>query len=178
MLGIRALTIGSGISHASPCHWILLAHTMSNKAYIHCDSICSCVTKLGRKKRLEGRILHVRLPEGIVSKIDELAGRDGLTRSDWVRNLLVMYTAVPKPGERITSSFQETIEPIRPELEEALTEVLKRMQDGKETILDRLLKNVNKALSATVEDWTKLEAKGYVKRPKPSNSKQKGPRNQ
>jgi len=101
------------------------------------------LVKKGRKKLYDGGILHIRLPAGVLKRIDKLAEKEGITRSDWARRWLT--TLVIAQEEEFTALVEKAIEPMKPVFERfgaILKEEIERHPDYIKESLDKAFKTI------------------------------------
>jgi hypothetical protein len=111
-----------------------------------------------------GESVHVRLPPGVMRKVEGQAAKDGMTVSEWIRRCIV--TSVISKDLPIQPQVNRTMQPFyaimgevfRRALEED-PQLLQRMQTGLDrAIKDQLQELANQGVIPTKESKRKKEA--------------------
>ena len=134
--------------------------TLPDKLYKVCVAIIICITKLGlvnvakrgRKKRYEGGILHIRLPLGIIEKIERLAEQRGESKSDYVRRVLM--TAATDADQQYQTTLTETFAPLKKIIEKVVQELSQNPDLLKSMLEKGLQKIANMYLEAMFKEQT------------------------
>ena len=115
------------------------------------------MVKKGRKKRYEGGILHIRLPLGIIEKIDSLAKEQGESRSDFVRRVLM--TVATDPDQKYQTALTETYAPLKPIMEKVVQELSQNPDLFKRMMEKGLQKMANMFLESMFKEKAVLKTK-------------------
>jgi hypothetical protein len=111
-----------------------------------------------------GESVHVRLPPGLMRKVEAKAAEEGITVSEWIRRRILTFVITTDTGTQ--SELMRAMEPFLTIVGEALEQTLKKDRElpkRMETALSRAIKDqlqelANQGVIPTKESKRKKEA--------------------